>query len=142
MPDNESGAPLRVLVIGCGSIGERHTRNLRQTSIGEILVHDPDHARMTSFAQKYDASAFGRLEDAYAAGPQVVFVCAPTSLHLPLARQALLHLSDVFVEKPVSHTLEGIDDLIVLAGKTQRVLMVGYNLRFNPCLRQVKEWLE
>lgn len=142
MPDSARGESLRFLVIGCGSIGQRHTVNLRRLGVEDILVFDPDQDRMEAVARKHGVNACARLEDAYAAAPNAVVVCAPTSLHLPLAREAILHGSDVFVEKPLSHTLDGVDELISLAHELGRMLMVGYNLRFNSCTRQIKAWLD
>lgn len=142
MPGSIRKESLRLLVIGCGSIGQRHTGNLRQLGIEEILVYDPDQGRAEGLAYKYGVKACARLDDAYAAAPNVVLVCAPTSLHLPLAREAILHGCDVFVEKPLSHTLEGVDELITLGRELGHVLMVGYNLRFNVCARQIKAWLD
>ena len=135
-------SPRRVLVVGCGSIGQRHVRNLWQLGVTEILVFDPDSTRVDAVAALPGVKACGRLEAAYAMKPNAVLVCAPTSLHLSLAREAVLQGADVFVEKPLSHTLEGVDGLLALIRELGRVAMVGYQLRFNACARQLKTWLE
>jgi predicted dehydrogenase len=136
-----SQVSLRFLVVGCGSIGQRHISNLQQLGIKDILVYDPEQDCMEMAISKYDIKSCGRLEDAYAATPDAVLVCAPTSLHLPLTREAILHNCNVFVEKPLSHTLDGVDELIGQVHERRRVLMVGYNLRFNSCACQIKAWL-
>jgi predicted dehydrogenase len=133
---------MKVLVVGCGSIGRRHTENLRRLGVEEILVFDPDRSRSTAAASEYGVQALGTLDEAYNEEPQVALICAPTSLHLELACQALEHGCHVLVEKPLSHRLDGTESLIASARELGRVLMVGYNLRFHSCVCKMRGWLE
>jgi predicted dehydrogenase len=131
----------RFLILGCGSIGRRHAANLRRLAVDEILVHDPDRGRMQALARDWGVTPCAHREEAYARVPAAALVCAPSSLHVALAREAMLHGCHVFVEKPIAHSLDGVDELIGLARDRERVLMVGYNLRFNACARRVECWL-
>lgn len=133
---------MKALVVGCGSIGRRHTENLRRLGVEEILVYDPDRSRSTAVAGEYGVQAVETLDAAYGQQPQLAFICAPTSLHLDLARQAIEHGCHLFVEKPLSHRLDGTESLVASARDRGRALMVGYNLRFHPCLCRMREWLE
>lgn len=132
----------RVLVIGCGSIGQRHTGNLRALGVQEILVHDPEAARMETLQKQFGVSVCESLRSAYARQPQAALVCAPSSLHLGMVRDALRQGCDVFVEKPLAHTLDGVDEVLALARELDRLIMVGYNMRFNPLGLQIKAWLD
>ena len=132
---------MRVLVIGVGSIGTRHIANLRTLGVKDITIWDTDPRRCQEGAERWGVRAGRSLEAAYAAKPDAVVVCVPTSLHLPLARGAIQRGCDVFVEKPLSHTLDGVEGLTALARELGRVLMVGYNLRFSPQALQVNRWL-
>jgi predicted dehydrogenase len=133
---------MKALVVGCGSIGRRHTENLRRLGVEEILVFDPDRLRSTAVASEYAVQAVETLDAAYSSQPQVALICAPTSLHLELARQALEHGCHLLIEKPLSHRLNGTESLIASARGQGRVLMVGYNLRFHACVCEMRRWLE
>jgi len=133
---------MRALVVGCGSIGRRHTENLRRLGVDEILVYDPDRSRASAAANEYGVQAVETLEAGYDRRRQIALICTPTSLHLELARQALEHGCHVFVEKPLSHQLDGTESLIAAAHERGRVLMVGYNLRFHSCVCRMHDWLE
>ena len=130
------------LVIGCGSIGSRHARNLAALGAGQIVVYDPDFERRDALAREIGGQTAATLEEAWAGAPEAVFVCAPSSMHVELAREALERGADVFVEKPLAHTLDGVDELIERAEGSERVFMVAYNLRFHPALEQARAWLD
>jgi predicted dehydrogenase len=134
--------PMKILVIGCGSIGTRHTRNLRDLGVADLLVFDPDQERATQLARESRAFPVDRLEHAYDRHPEAVLICAPTSLHLSLARQALEHDCHIFLEKPLSHTMAGVIEFVSEAKARHRIVLVGYNLRFDPLLHQLHAWLK
>lgn len=140
MPANRAAAH-RFLVLGCGSIGRRHIRNLRHLGADDVLAFDPEEGRLAAVRQEYGVQPCASLEEAYGRHPHAAVICAPTSLHLPLAREALTHGCHIFLEKPLSHTLEGVDELLAEAAQRQRVLLVGHNLRFDPLLQQLRTWL-
>lgn len=76
------------------------------------------------------------------ARPDAVFVTNPSSMHLQVAMRAAEAGCNLFVEKPLSHTLDGVDDLIALTEKKGLVAAVGYQMRFHPCLRELRSLLE
>jgi len=132
---------MKILVIGCGSIGRRHARNLRDLGVKDLLVFDPEKERATQLAGECEAFSADTLEQSYGHQPEAVLICAPTSLHLSLARQALEHDCHIFLEKPLSHSMDGVTDFLAEVEARHRVLLVGYNLRFDPLLRQLHAWL-
>jgi predicted dehydrogenase len=111
------------LVVGLGSIGQRHARNWRALGLGELRA----------------AREFPSLEAALATQPDVVLVTNPTSLHVATARQAVQAGAHVLVEKPLGHSLDGVCELLDEARQRQRVLCVGYNLRCHPGLARLRE---
>ncbi|OGJ78490.1 hypothetical protein A2398_02505 [Candidatus Peribacteria bacterium RIFOXYB1_FULL_57_12] len=74
--------------------------------------------------------------------PDLVFVCSPTALHVPQAMKAVEAGAHVFIEKPLSHTMEGVEELRKLVEKEKHVVMVGCNMRFHPGVKEVKRLLE
>ncbi len=84
---------------------------------------------------------FHNLEDALAQKPDIVFITNPTSLHIPVALRAAKAGCHLFIEKPLSHQLKGVDTLIKIVEKEKIFAFVAYNLRFHPFLGQIKRWL-
>jgi len=133
---------MRFLVIGCGSIGERHVRNLITLGERDILVHDVNKERMRLVQRRYGVGTRQDLDSALGEELDAVLVCTPPVTHIPLARRVLDAGLNVFVEKPISHTMDGVDEVIKMAKRKRLVLAVGYNFRFHPGMRKVKEMLE
>lgn len=129
-----------VLVAGCGSIGTRHLRNLARLGIGPLLAYDLDRQRSTNAAGAVGANPLASLEEAPPL--RAAFVCSPTSRHLQVARAVLERGAHLFIEKPISDSLEGVAELLVEARRQRRTVMVGFNLRHHPSLRKIKSLLD
>jgi predicted dehydrogenase len=146
---------MRVLMVGLGGIGQRHLRNLR-TLLGDNLevlayrVRRHSHTltdqlsieAQTGLEEKYRVQVYADLDEALARKPDAVFVCNPTSLHLPVALKAVRAGCHLFMEKPVADNLENIDELLRIIESQGLVSMVGYQLRFHPCLLQLHRLLQ
>ena len=136
-------AGMKVLVAGSGSIGRRHMRNLRSLGVSEIAACDPDPERLAPMVAELKIHPFGDFEQALEAfRPDAVLVCTPPSFHLTQARQALAAGAHAFIEKPLSHSMEGVKTLLNEARASGRVVQVGYNLRFHPAIRKLKQIVE
>ena len=136
-------AGMKVLVAGSGSIGRRHMRNLRSLGISEIAACDPDPERLAPMIAELEIHPYADFEQAlHVVRPDAVLVCTPPSFHLTQARQAIAAGAHVFVEKPISHTMEGVKALLSEGRASARVVQVGYNLRFHPAIRKLKQIVE
>ena len=128
-----------VLVLGCGSIGRRHAVNLLALGMERVAVCDVDPQRLSDAVSELGVKSFddyGRaLQECL---PDAVVVCTPPYLHVPQALEAVRAGASVFVEKPISHSLDGVDGLIAEAKARRVVLQVGYNFRFHPGLQRSK----
>ncbi|MFY9948080.1 MAG: Gfo/Idh/MocA family oxidoreductase [Candidatus Sulfotelmatobacter sp.] len=132
-----------VLVIGAGSIGRRHMANLRHLGIQKLAATDPDAARLQPVIDELGVSGFADFDEALQIfQPNVVFICTPPAFHIEQALCALRSGADIFVEKPLSHRLDGVAQLGAEAERLGRVAQVGYNLRFNPGLQTLKRLVE
>jgi predicted dehydrogenase len=129
----------RWLVVGCGSIGRRHLRNLRALGQTDLLVYRSRPVGVAEIEREFGARSFFSLEDALAQRPDAVLIANPTSLHVPAALQAAEAGHHLFIEKPVSHTLDGTGRLLALVEQRGLTAMVGYNLRFHPALHTLQE---
>lgn len=132
---------MKFLVIGCGSIGERHIRNLQSLSAGEILVYDIDIKRLAFIGEECQVRTYVNLDEALNHQVDALIICVPPALHISFALKAVEYGAHLFIEKPISHNLEGVDALIEGAKAQDLITLVGYNLRFHPGLRLVKQFL-
>ncbi len=128
----------KFLVIGCGSIGTRHIVNLLALGAGEIVAYDIRPDRRDAVRANHGIAVVDTLEEGWAANPDVAVIASDSNTHVELALQALRRGCHLFIEKPLSHSLDGVDRLVRTAAEAQRVVLVGCNLRFNPGLIHVK----
>jgi predicted dehydrogenase len=145
---------MKLLVVGLGGIGQRHVRNLRrllgdelqlsayrQRGRRQVLTERLEVDPSADVATAYRLTEYTDLDRALAAGPDAVLVCNPTSLHLPIALTAARAGCDVFIEKPLSDRQDGVDELVDLVARGRLAGAVGYQMRFHPCLRQLRQLL-
>ncbi|MGH9508914.1 MAG: Gfo/Idh/MocA family protein [Terriglobales bacterium] len=132
---------LATLVVGAGSIGWRHLSNLRALGVEPLAACDPDAGRRERVARELEGKTFADLEHSLDEfRPQAVLVCTPPVCHVDQARHALACGAHVFIEKPLSHSEHGVDEL--LSQGRGRVVQVGYNLRHHPGLQHLKQQLD
>lgn len=131
------------LVIGFGSIGRRHARVLKEIGVRDVRVCETiperrDAARGELGIEK----TYSSLEDALADKPDTVFVCSPTGMHVEQAAAAVQAGADVMIEKPLSTTLEGVENLKTLVSERGSIAMVAHCFRFHDGLVRAKKWLD
>jgi predicted dehydrogenase len=132
-----------VLVAGAGSIGHRHLKNLRQLGVQKLAVCDPEAERRAAIADELGVETYQDFSAGLdARKPDVSFICTPPVLHVSQALQAVRTGAHVFIEKPVSHVLDRVDELAREARGRDRIVQVGYNLRFHPGLIQLKQLID
>jgi len=140
--DRSGMEDMRFLVLGCGSIGKRHLRNLKKLGVKNILAHDVREDRRQEMEEEHSISVLADLEEAFERGIQVVLVCSPTHLHLQHALMAARAGCHLFIEKPIAHSLDGLDELLQEVERARLVTFVGCNFRFHPGLLHVKSLLK
>lgn len=133
---------MRIFVIGCGSIGKRHIGNLKRLQSGNITAFDPVSERRQDVKEKYNIKVYEKFEDGLSNNPDAVVIASPTSLHLEQAKMAALKGCHIFIEKPISHNMDGVDEFIEVVNKNNLIVLIGYNMRYHPCLKKIKEILK
>jgi predicted dehydrogenase len=129
----------RVLVVGVGSIGERHVRCLAATGRARVTVCEVNPELRQAVAGRYTvAAAFADLDAGLAAGPEVVVICTPAHLHVPMARAAVRAGAHVLIEKPLSTGFDGVPDLLREVEERRIVAGVAYVYRAHPALAAVR----
>ena len=134
--------PHSALIIGCGSIGERHLRCFLQTGRTRVTACDTNPTLLERIASTYRVPT---KTDAAAAmaGPDcdAVVICTPAPLHIPFALKALAAGKHVLIEKPLSHSLAGLDELFAARATSGRQVAVAYVLHVYPFLLAAREFL-
>lgn len=142
---------MKFLICGIGSIGQRHYKNLK--SLGhELALFRAGGGANAPFIEKFlsEEQASGRKLKIYRDfneaindfKPHAVFITNPNSKHLETALMAAKFGQNLFIEKPLSHTEDGLEELRSLAEKKNLKIMIGYNLRWHPLLRKMKFMVE
>lgn len=127
---------VKALIVGLGSIGKRHETNLKQLGVIDFLYlhHGKEDKKVPHH--------YYRLEDAINEKPTVAIITNPSSLHIPLATKLARAGIHLFIEKPLSNTLRGVNVLTREVKKKKLVVMVGLNFRFHPQVQKILELLE
>ncbi len=132
---------MRALIVGLGSIGKRHLRNLRAIlPTAEITVWR-QHGRSGNDIDFYpQANKFVySLEDALNTRPEIAIIANPASYHIKTGLELAHAGTSLLVEKPISNQVEAVSDLIELCTSQSLTLMTGYNLRFQPALQALQQ---
>jgi glutamate-1-semialdehyde 2,1-aminomutase/spore coat polysaccharide biosynthesis protein SpsF len=136
-------AGYRALVVGCGSIGRRHARNLKSLGVLHLGFCDTSPAALKQCREEVSGEVFGDYGEALQKfKPDIVLICTPPVYHVEEALAALQARSHVFIEKPLSHESSGIQTLIAEARRCDRSVQIGYNMRFHPGLKILKELID
>jgi len=130
-----------VLVIGTGSIGERHARCFQATGRARVAVVEPRDEVRHRVAREYGIPAHASLDEALAHRFDIAVICTPAPLHIPQATRLVTAGLHVLLEKPVSITEEGLSDLERLLAERGTLLSVAYVYRAFPELRRMRERL-
>lgn len=133
---------MRILIVGCGSIGERHLRVFKQLGVTAIPC-EPRAERLSEISQRYGCEeGYRSLDEANLSTFDGAVICTAPSSHIDLARRIVEAGLDVLIEKPLSNLLTDVESFIEFAAARGRVAAVGYVLRFHPGIEAVKSLLD
>lgn len=135
---------MKVMVIGCGSIGRRHLRNLQHLGIRDLVACDVDPARLEYVRDELGVTALYtdyRAALAPEGGVRAAVVATPSSMHLEMGTYLAQRGVDVFMEKPLGHRWEGTEPLRQAVEAGDVVFMMGMCYRFHRGLRLAREIL-
>ncbi len=131
------------LIVGVGSIGQRHLRCFLATGRVKAAICEVNHPLAEQIAAQYQVDrVYHSLDEALADRHDVAVITTPAHLHVAMATRlarAGLHL---LIEKPLSTSLEGIDDLCRTVQRSGVVAAVAYVLHAHPLLRAMKQALD
>lgn len=133
---------LKVGVLGAGHLGKIHLRLLNESKKYELIgFYDPDAINGKKVSDELGYTYFDNLHKLMDA-VDVVDIVTPTLSHFECAKKAMEKGKHIFIEKPITHTLEEADELLALEKKHKVKGQVGHVERFNPAFMSVKDKIE
>jgi predicted dehydrogenase len=128
-----------VAVIGVGHWGKNLVRNFAQLGALGLVCDMTETARQTAAGLAPGCPIVADPDPVWSAPVAGVVIATPAETHSGLARQALLAGKDVMVEKPLALTHEQGTELVRLAERQGRILMVGHVLEYHPGIARLQE---
>ena len=134
----------KLCLVGAGSIGRRHLRLLAEREDVELCVVDLNEQCRAAVSEEHPQMPFfDSMEAAITEGGcEAVIIATPHRTHAPLAIKALELGAHVFVEKPMSDSLEDCVALLNAAKNSNKVVSIGFMFRFDPFVQKVKEIID
>lgn len=130
----------KVLVVGGGSIGERHLRCFLETGRTEVAICEPNDTVRTRLAESYDVTdAFDSFAEAVRHSFEIVVICTPAPLHIEMALASVERGASILVEKPLSTALDGVDALVDAVNASGVHASVAYVYRAHPALFAMRQ---
>jgi UDP-2-acetamido-3-amino-2,3-dideoxy-glucuronate N-acetyltransferase len=142
-PEIGEKVSLNVAVVGNGYWGKNLVRNFLE--LGALrTVCDANALVDTNVREKHPELTFCRDYSGVLSDDDIhaVVLATPAALHFDMAKQALQGGKDVFVEKPLALSVAEGSELVELAVKNRRILMVGHILQYHPAVRKLKELVD
>jgi predicted dehydrogenase len=129
-----------VLIVGLGSIGRRHARVFKAAGIRHIAGADLREDRREQAKREVGLSDIGHdyREMLKRQRFDAVLVTLPTAHHTPVARAAAEAGCNLFIEKPVAHSTDGLDEVERLVADRGLIAYTAYCYRFAPSAERMK----
>lgn len=146
---------MKILMIGLGSIGQRHVRNIRRLygNSVEIIAYRVRKLSQTfsdsmqiregvDLETEHNIKSYSDLDEALASKPDIAFITNITAKHMECALKCAEAGCDIFLEKPVSDSFEGVEKLLQLKDEKGLVIFMGYQNRYHPCIGKLRNYLD
>jgi myo-inositol 2-dehydrogenase/D-chiro-inositol 1-dehydrogenase len=133
--------PMRIGVVGCGRIGRMHAELLhrRVPGVSVAAVQDAVPEAAGAVASELAVPAVDTIADVLALGVDAVAICTSTDTHVELVTAAASAGVAIFCEKPISLDLAQVDAALAAVNGAGVMLHVGFNRRFDPAHRSVRD---
>ena len=132
---------IKIGVVGVGHLGQYHAKHYHFLDGANLVgVYDTDSSRGEEIAKQYNTKFYNKPSDLMQIC-DAISVVTPTGSHYNVAKMAIKDFNcHVFIEKPITKTLQQADDLIALAKAKNKIIQVGHIERLNPALRALEQY--
>ena len=132
----------KIGVVGAGHLGKHHIKHLsNHKGVDFVGVFDTNEDSLKNICDEFSVKPLQSLEELISLCDAVNIV-TPTNTHFDIARKFLNQKKDVFIEKPLTNTVEEALSLINLAKTNECIVQVGHIERFNPTINKLKELVD
>ena len=129
----------KIGVVGAGHLGKIHLKILQNAPFVNLVgFFDSDPKVREEIKSKFNIKSFDSYRELIDSS-DIVDIVTPTLSHFNCAKEALKSNKHVFIEKPVTHTVEEVKKLIKLAQISGRKVQVGHVERFNPAFTEAQK---
>ena len=133
----------KILVVGLGSIGLRHVRNiLVNFPNSRIIIYSKRKRVPIDIKNNNKIITFDSLEKCLKEEPNIGFITNESAFHVPTAIRLAKNGMDLFIEKPLSDSTKGIDELKKYIKKNKLITQLGCNFRFFPPIKKIKSLID
>ncbi|MBK7869405.1 MAG: Gfo/Idh/MocA family oxidoreductase [Saprospiraceae bacterium] len=131
---------LKIGVLGAGHLGKIHLKCIQLASDTYKLVgfYDPDDRTAQQVIETYKIKRFATMEELFSA-VDVVDIVTPTTTHFAVASRAMRAGKHIFIEKPLTRTLDEAEELVRISQEHNVKVQVGHVERFNPALLALED---
>jgi len=131
---------LKIGIVGVGHLGSLHTKMLAEIPEALLIgLYDMDSDKAGRVAREFKTTSFGRLEDLLNAVDALTIATTTTS-HFEIAQLAMSKGKHLFIEKPITQSIEEADKLSRLARERKLLVQVGHIERFNPAILALEKY--
>ena len=129
----------KVIVFGGGSIGQRHMRNLNYLKYSKLAAFRTRLGHHQALPSELNVKEMSTWEEVVDFKPDVAIIANPTSLHLEVASRVAPLVKAIFIEKPLSHSIDGVKEFIDDMKSKNVSVFIGYNLQLHPIVKKIKD---
>jgi predicted dehydrogenase len=131
-----------IALLGCGKWGQNLARDFNELDALRVICDLSENIRNDLKVQYPNVDVSGDFLTTIARDDiQAVVIATPAETHFKLAEQALIVGKDVYLEKPMTLSVEEAEKLIAMANQRQRILMVGHLLLYSSPIQWIRSYI-
>jgi predicted dehydrogenase len=133
---------MKIGVAGAGHLGKIHIKLISEIPEFELVgIYDLNQENCKAVAEQYNVKAFSTYADLLTE-VEAVDIVTPTLSHFDLARDAIRNFKHIFIEKPVTNTVQEAKSLLDISLEANIKAQVGHVERFNPAFKAAQSYFE
>ena len=132
-----------ILIIGAGGIGRRHIKGYLETKRAIVSIVEPDKNKIQKIQSDFDLiKSFTSIDNVNLSDFDLAIICSPANMHVDAMKICAQNNLSFMVEKPLSTSMEGVDEIIQLVKKNNLFARVGYTRRNSHVSRALKDQID
>jgi len=133
---------LKIGVLGAGHLGKIHIKCIKEIEDYELVgFYDPSHEAAAKAEEEYGVKAYADMDELIDAC-DVIDIVTPTLSHYECAVKSIRSSKHIFIEKPITNTVDEAKHLITLAEEANVKVQVGHVERYNPAFTAARSYIQ